>query len=86
MRCGSGLIERHSTIPVPYMSSYLCSITLVLFSLVTNLLANDSPSPDPKLTPGDPVAGATIEQLQEAAYSKHHRRVLEALRRAVFAE
>jgi hypothetical protein len=47
---------------------------------------NDSALPDPKLTPGDSVQGATVEQLQEVGYSKHHRHVPEALRRAVFAE
>jgi hypothetical protein len=42
--------------------------------------------PDPKLTPGDSVEGVTVEQLQEVGYSKEHRHVSEALRRAVFAE
>jgi hypothetical protein len=59
---------------------------ILIFGLLSRLLANDSPLPDPRLTPGESEEGVTVEQLQEAGYSKHHRHVSEALRRAVFAE
>ena len=59
---------------------------LLLFGFLSHILANDSPLPDPKLTPGECDEGTTVEQLQEVGYSKHHRHVSEALRRAVFAE
>ena len=58
----------------------------LLFSLLASLFANDSALPDSKLTPDDSVEGVTVEQLQEVGYSKKHRHVSEALRRAVFAE
>jgi hypothetical protein len=58
---------------------------LLLFSMLKSLFENDSALPDPKLTPGDSVEGVAVEQ-QEVGYSKEHRHVSEALRRAVFAE
>jgi hypothetical protein len=67
------------------MRNFLYS-TLLLFLALGTLFANDSALPDPQLTPGDCVEGVTVEQLQEVGYSKHHRHVPEALRRAVFAE
>jgi hypothetical protein len=60
--------------------------TLLLFSLLTSLFANDSAQPDPKQTPGDWAEGVTIEQLQEISYSKRHRHISKALRRAVLAD
>jgi hypothetical protein len=60
--------------------------SLVLLSLISSVFAEDSAMPDPALTPGDGVEGVTVEQLQQVGYSKQHRHVPEALRRAVFAE
>jgi hypothetical protein len=55
--------------------------TLLLFSLLTSLFANDSAQP-----PGDWAEGVTIEQLQKISYSKRHRHISKALRRAVLAD
>lgn len=68
---------------VPKRTSFLC---LILLLLLSEAPAKNPALPDRALTPGDALAGVTVEQLRQPGYSRHARHISVELRRQVLAE